>query len=140
LANAPDGSIDLLIIDAFSSDAIPIHLMTREAVALYRSKLSVRGSVVFHISNRNMELASVVAAIGEVNGLAVFRGAPQDKANLAQYITDSEVAVLSPSVDDVGDLPQRPGWQRYEVVPGIKPWTDDYADVTGAIWRRLRSH
>ncbi len=84
VANAEDGAIDLLIIDAFSSDAIPVHLMTSEAVALYVSKLSPRGSIVFHISNRNMELMSVVAAVGGVNGLAVFRGAPRGKANVAE--------------------------------------------------------
>ncbi|WP_420870164.1 class I SAM-dependent methyltransferase [Microvirga aerophila] len=140
VAGAEDGSVDLLIVDAFSSDAIPIHLMTQEAIALYVRKLSARGSLVLHISNRNMELASVVAAVGGANGLAVFRGGPEGRTNVGRYITDSEVVVLSRSGEDVGDLATRSGWQRYEARSGIQPWTDDYADVIGAVWRRMRPH
>jgi hypothetical protein len=140
VAGAADGSIDLLIVDAFSSDAIPIHLMTQEAIALYVRKLSTRGSLVLHISNRNIELASVVAAVGDVNGLAMFRAGPEGRTSIGRYVTDSEVVVLSRSVNDVGDLATRSGWQRDDAKPGTQPWTDDYADVIGAVWRRMRPH
>src|SRR5204863_7342821 len=70
LADAPDGAYDLIIVDAFSSDAIPIHLMTREAMALYVRKLAPTGMVAMHLSNRHLELGSVAAGIAQANGLA----------------------------------------------------------------------
>ena len=69
LADAPDGSYDIIYVDAFSSDAIPIHLLTSEAMALYLRKLRQHGIVVMHVSNRHLELASVVAGIAASNGL-----------------------------------------------------------------------
>ena len=68
LTEAPDGSYDLIFIDAFIGAAIPIHLLTREAVALYFKKLKPNGIVAMHISNRNLELASVAAGVAEANG------------------------------------------------------------------------
>ena len=68
LADAPDASYDLIFVDAFIGAAIPIHLLTREAMALYFRKLKPHGIVAMHISNRNLELASVVAGIAEANG------------------------------------------------------------------------
>ena len=62
-------SYDLIVVDAFSSDAIPIHLLTREAMAIYLKKLAPHGMVVLHVSNRHLELASVVAGIAAANGL-----------------------------------------------------------------------
>ncbi|WP_367273930.1 spermidine synthase [Bosea sp. (in: a-proteobacteria)] len=62
LADAAAGSLDLIVVDAFSSDAIPVHLLTREAMGLYLSRLAPGGALLFHISNRNMDLAPVVAA------------------------------------------------------------------------------
>jgi spermidine synthase len=80
LADEPDGAFDFLLIDAFSSDSIPAHLMTREAVLLYRSKLAPDGMLVFHISNRYLELEGVLAAIAADVGLeirsAVTRASP----------------------------------------------------------------
>src|SRR5262249_24825423 len=68
LEEAPEGAYDLIVVDAFSSDAIPIHLLTREAMATYLKKLSPHGLVVMHVSNRHLELASVVAGISAANG------------------------------------------------------------------------
>src|SRR5258708_19248454 len=68
LAEAPDGAYDLIIVDAFSSDAIPIHLLTREAMAMYLKKLSPHGIVAMHVSNRHLDPASVVAGIPPAHG------------------------------------------------------------------------
>jgi spermidine synthase len=70
LAEEPDQNFDVLVVDAFSSDAIPVHLLTREALALYVRKLRPDGVIVMHISNRFMELASVVAAGAAAEGLS----------------------------------------------------------------------
>src|SRR5262249_53389117 len=69
--------LDLLILDAFSSDAVPTHLLTREAFALYKQKLGPHGMLAFNISNKNLELADVVAASAAANGMvtAVKTGA-----------------------------------------------------------------
>src|SRR5262244_3971437 len=77
LAEAPDGAYDLIIVDAFSSDAIPIHLLTREAMAIYLKKLSAHGVVVLHVTNRHLELLSVVASIASANGLITFVSDPE---------------------------------------------------------------
>src|SRR5207342_1571068 len=68
LAEVPDGTYDLIIVDAFSSDAVPVHLLTREAMAIYLAKLKPGGMAVLHVSNRHLELASVVAGIAAANG------------------------------------------------------------------------
>ena len=71
-SRALDKRYDLIVIDAFSSDAIPVHLLTREAVAGYLARLEDNGVLVMHISNRHMELASVVAAVGAAEGLVTY--------------------------------------------------------------------
>ena len=68
-AREPDGIYDLIIVDAYSSDAIPIHLATQEAMKIYKDKLAPQGAVLMHVSNRHLELASVVVGIAEANDL-----------------------------------------------------------------------
>ena len=68
-AKEPDGVYDLIIVDAYSSDAIPIHLATEEAMEIYKDKLAPQGAVVMHVSNRHLELASVVVGIADANDL-----------------------------------------------------------------------
>jgi hypothetical protein len=112
LAAAPQ-AFDLIVLDAFSSDAIPAHLLTREAFAAYRSKLTGRGVIVAHVSNRHMELAQVVAAVGAAEGLVM--AVKQDTAANASGLTlaaNSLVVVLARHESDLDDLLQRPGWRR----------------------------
>src|SRR5215207_1102620 len=70
LREAPDAAYDLIVLDAFSSDAVPAHLMTREALALYLSKLAPGGVVAFHVSNRSLQLERVAGGIAREAGLA----------------------------------------------------------------------
>jgi hypothetical protein len=78
LTQQPDQSFDMIILDAFSSDAIPIHLMTREAVELYLRKLRPGGLILFHITNRHLELGPVVANIADCLNLAAIRWYDQE--------------------------------------------------------------
>lgn len=136
LGDAHDGSLDLIVVDAFSSDAIPVHLLTGEALALYMSKLKPDGAVLLHISNRNMELASVATATAAAQGLATWLNAPvRTVEDLRAMKTAPEVAlVLRPGVDPG---PAVRTWKQH-VGPGTtRPWSDDYADIVGAIWRQL---
>ena len=125
------------MLDAFSSDAIPVHLLTREAFAGYLTRLEPGGVIAIHVSNRHMELASVVAAVGKTEGLVAYVK-QDDQANefLKDYRANAEVMVLARSVADLGDLPQRRGWRPIQPIPGIAAWTDDYSDVLRAILRK----
>ena len=69
LSDQPDGQFDMILIDAFSSDAIPTHLLTKEAMAIYKQKIKPDGLILMHISNKHMALASAVAGIAKANGL-----------------------------------------------------------------------
>jgi hypothetical protein len=133
---ATPGRYDLIVLDAFSSDAIPIHLLTREAFAGYLSRRAPHGVIAVHVSNRNMELASVVAAVGAAEGLVSY--VKYDRALLdfgRTYRANAIVVVLAKEIADLGDLPSREGWYP-AMKPGVAAWTDDYSNVLGAIIRQ----
>jgi hypothetical protein len=135
------GWYDLIVLDAFSSDAIPVHLLTREAFAGYLTRLAPNGVIIVHVSNRHMELASVVAAVGAAEGLIAYVK-QDDQANdlLKDYHANAQVVVLAKSTADLGDLPSRSGWTRLDRVAGVAAWTDDYSDVLRAILRKALGH
>jgi hypothetical protein len=137
LTDAAAGSLDLIVVDAFSSDAIPIHLMTTEAIGLYLSKLKPSGAVLFHISNRNMDLGPVVTATAHTQGLATWiRASRQTPDLMPQRKYSPHVAVVARKAEDVG-LSAAQGWVQQEGPGTARAWRDDYADVIGAIWRKL---
>jgi spermidine synthase len=126
---------DLIVLDAFSSDAIPVHLLTREALRGYLARLSPHGMIVMHISNRHMELAKVVAAVGMAEGLVVA-GKADDKANnfTLDFRANAQVVALARNESDLGPL-LRDGWEKAQA-PKVAAWTDDYSDIMGAILRK----
>jgi hypothetical protein len=136
-AHEPDGVYDLIIVDAYSSDAIPIHLATEEAMEIYKSKLVPQGAVLMHVSNRNLELSSVVVGIADANDLKswVFN---EDSGRDAEYIFSTQVVVSARGEADVGRLASSDKWTLTEVDDERSVWTDDYSNVLGAVWRRLR--
>ena len=130
------GQYDLIVLDAFSSDAIPVHLLTREAFAGYLSHLTPHGVIVAHVSNRHMELVSVVGAVGAAEGLTAY--AKQDRAAndfAHDYRANAIVVALARDSADLGDLPSRNGWQPV-AKRNVTAWTDDYSNLLGAIYRR----
>ena len=128
---------DLIVVDAFSSDAIPAHLLTREALAGYRARLTPNGVIAMHVSNRHMELASVVAAVGVEEGfIAYFRQDDQANEFVKDYRANADVVVLASALADLGELPQRRGWRRIMPRPDVPAWSDDYSDVLRAILRK----
>lgn len=138
LADQPAGGFDLLLIDAFSSDSIPAHLMTREAVELYRSKLKPDGLLVFHISNRYLELQSVLAAIAEEEALEMRAGVfGKGKASAEdRYISANHVVVMAASDADFGRLADDERWKSAEPSE-TRAWTDDYSNIFAALLRKL---
>jgi spermidine synthase len=138
IAAAADKSYRLVIVDAFSSDAIPMHLLTREAIALYMAKLTDDGILGLHISNRYLELRPVVAALARDLGLVAFGRDDADigPAERAQGRVGSQWAVIArrPSAPThmVGD----PRWERLVVSTNIRAWTDDFSNIVTLLrWR-----
>lgn len=136
-AKEPDGIYDLIIVDAYSSDAIPIHLATREAMKIYKDKLAPKGAVLMHVSNRHLELESVVVGIADANGLKswVF---DEDSGRDEEYIYATDVVVSARDEADVGNLASAEKWEETEPTASQRVWTDDYSNILGAVYRRLR--
>jgi hypothetical protein len=131
LNEAQPASLDLLALDAFSSDAVPMHLMTREAFATYDRVLAKNGLLLVHISNRYMSLEPVVAAAAKAGGWSaaglVYR--PTREEEMQEAATSDWIA-LSRSPETIAKLKARGGdWRDLQVTPGFTPWTDDYATI-----------
>jgi hypothetical protein len=139
LADAPNASYDLIVVDAFTSDAIPTHLMTREAMAIYLKKLKPHGIVAMHVSNRHLELASVVAGIAAANGAVTRVTDASDSEELSQpYKFSGTVVAVARNDEDFGPLALSKDWDRQELDPKQWVWTDDYSDIVGAVIRQLK--
>jgi hypothetical protein len=136
-AREPDGIYDLIIVDAYSSDAIPIHLATEEAMKIYKDKLAPQGAVLMHVSNRHLELASVVVGIADANDLKSWVY-DQDSNRDDEYIFPTSVVVSARDQADVGKLASSDVWELTEADENQRVWTDDYCNVLGAVYRRLR--
>jgi hypothetical protein len=136
-AREPDGIYDLIIVDAYSSDAIPIHLATEEAMAIYKDKLAPQGAVVMHVSNRHLELASVIVGIADANDLKSWVYS-EDSGRDNEYIFATSVVVSAREEADVGSLASSDVWALTEADDNQRVWTDDYSNVLGAVYRRLR--
>jgi hypothetical protein len=136
-AKEPDGVYDLIIVDAYSSDAIPIHLATQQAMKIYKDKLAPQGAVVMHVSNRHLELESVVVGIADANELKswVF---DEDSGRDDEYIFATDVVICAREEADVGKLASSDKWTETEPTENQRVWTDDYSNILGAVYRRLR--
>jgi hypothetical protein len=127
---------DLIVLDAFSSDAIPTHLLTREALRGYLAHLAPHGMLLLHISNRHLELAKVVAALGSAEGLTTLIKTDRNKIDfMAELRAAAMVAVLARSEADFGPLVGAEGWEKPDS-GSVVGWTDDYSDIIGAMLRK----
>ena len=128
----PAASADVLVLDAFSSDSVPMHLLTREAFAQYRRLLSPRGLLLVHISNRYLDLKPVVAAAAAAGGWnASLREYRPGAEAFARNETGSNWIALSPSRETLDGLVRRSG-ETWDALPprlGFAPWTDDHSSV-----------
>jgi predicted methyltransferase len=131
LAGAPDGRYDLIVLDAYSSDSIPIHLITQEALDLYLRKLAPGGVLAFHISNQYLDLKPVVGGLARHAGLTALA---QDDLLLsveedASGKSASQWAVMARSPEDLRRLAGDPRWRAIETPPDAPRWTDDYSSA-----------
>ena len=129
LAGMAPGSLDVLAVDAFSSDAIPLHLLTDEAFGVYLHALAPRGLLIVHISNRFIELEPVIAALARKRGLAVAKrdDNPQDRTTL----TPSTWVALSRDPAKVAALAKAQSSAKWAPLlpPAERAWTDDHASI-----------
>jgi len=135
LAASPQ-QFDLIVLDAFSSDAIPTHLLTREALRGYLAHLSPHGMLLVHISNRHLELAKVVAAVGATERLTTMVKTDRNHTDFTVDLRAAAmVAALARNETDFGSLRGAEGWEKTEA-GAVAPWTDDYSDIIGSILRK----
>ncbi len=134
LARDPTARFDVLVIDAFNSDAPPVHLLTREALALYLGRLAPGGILLLNITNRYLDFDPVVAALAADAGITARvrdHDATRDEERRGAY--SSTWAVLARRQEDLGAIAADPGWRRPRSAPGAL-WSDDFSNVV----RRLR--
>ena len=131
LAQAPDSAYDYIILDAFSSDAIPVHLVTREALQLYLRKLAPGGSIAFHISNRYLDLQPVIVEIARDARVAGIVGSDTavTPTMTMSFKMNSKWVVLSRSARDHALLALQPGWRVLPPKANVGVWTDDFSNV-----------
>ena len=138
LTKVPPGSQDLVIVDAFSSDSVPVHLITKEALALYLSRVKDDGLVFFHTSNRYLNVSAVVTNLAKSAGLKsrkiVFKPDPSDR--FFELIKPSTAVVVGTDSALKKVLTEQPDWQEMPFDPLVGVWTDDFSHIIGA----MRAH
>jgi SAM-dependent methyltransferase len=130
------GRFDVLVLDAFSSDAIPLHLVTREALAIYRRALAPNGILLAHISNRHVRLEPIFAALAADAGMVaigriereITREEKEQEKTLSHWVVLGTDAAALDAV-----AAKNKGWVRLPQPAKQKVWTDDFADVLGAM-------
>jgi len=130
LREAAAGQYDLLVCDAFGSDAPPLHLLNREAMELYLSKLSQHGALLFHISSRYLDFQPVLARLAEHFQLRAFVGNDPELTpeTLREGKLPSLWVALARRLEDLGGLPDDPRWDALPPTT-MRLWTDDYSNI-----------
>jgi SAM-dependent methyltransferase len=125
LASEPPQQFDVLAVDAFSGDAIPIHLLTTEAVALYRKHLKPNGILAFHISNRHVDLGPPILKLAESSGMEARRITIDTPADPGEYVSTWVLVTADPNFFELPDV--APRVHAIQPKPGLRVWTDDYS-------------
>jgi len=139
LAKAPRGSLDILAVDAFSSDAIPLHLLTDEALGVYLNALTPRGILLIHISNRYIDLQPVLEAAALSRGLAA--AVRNDRPQVGRTsLTASVWVAMARDPASLKALADSHAYAPWEPLDDLAPrvWTDDYASILPYVrWRNF---
>ena len=141
LARSPDHGHGLIVLDAYSSDAPPMHLLTLEAVRLYLRKLAPGGVLAFNASNRQLDLVPVLGALGDAAGLATRTrdDAAVTPAEREHGKVESRWVLMARRPADLAGLERDPRWRPAIGRPGATPWTDDFSSLLDAFPRRTAS-
>ena len=133
IAQAPDGEFDLLIIDGFNSDSIPPHLISLEAVKTYISKLKPHGAVLFHVTNRYLDIETLVSTVLKAVGLPALGG--RDFDDSIPEKSGSSYVISARRLEELGSILSNAQWNHLAEHPTLKPWTDDYSNVLSLFQR-----
>ncbi len=138
LAREIGPAFDLLILDAFSSAAIPLHLVTRQALAVYLARLAPEGLLLFHISNRHLDLRPVLADLAGDSGIEAY--VRHDAGDLDEHRFGSVWVAMARTRADLAPVLTGGGWRRLAAHPGRRVWTDDYGNLVSIMrwWRDLQ--
>ena len=132
LQNAQDRHYGLIVFDAFSSDAIPVHLVTQQALDLYLSKLAAGGIMVFHVSNRSLDLKPILADLAASRNLICI-GFDDLRPDSVEGKDPSQWVVMARSEAEISYLTINSQWQRLNGTIGARVWTDDFSNILRAI-------
>jgi hypothetical protein len=133
LSRIKSEKFDLIVLDAFSSDMVPTHLLTEEAINQYLSHLEKNGAVVFHITNRYLQLEKLLSAAAFDMGLD-FRWKVNTYQNGPLFMPGTW-AILARQGEGLERIGRFRGWEKQVAAPGIRPWTDDYSSVMAVFGR-----
>ena len=138
LTNAPDRYFDIFVLDAFSSDVIPVHLLTRQAIELYLRKIATDGLLLIHISNRYMDLAPVLDRLAkELNLKALIRNDFDLNAELStEGKSASRWILLARNKRQIERFAREPRWNALNGNLGGDLWTDEFSDVLKVLYWR----
>ncbi len=137
IARMADSEFDLIILDAFCSDAIPVHLLTREAIRLYFQKLTPRGVLAIHISNIHLDLQPLLARLAADHEPPLVLRYWHDIASVSERLggkNDSQWLVLARKEADLGKMAKNLYWEKVKLVPG-PIWRDDFANLL-SVWKK----
>jgi len=135
---APDGEFDVIMLDAFSSDAIPVHLLTREAMQLYVQKLAPGGVLAMHVSNNHLDLPPLVDRLAADHSPPLVARYCNDSATDAEKDDGklpSQWMALARTEADLGSMSRGPAWQVVRIERSGPIWRDDFANLLWA-WKR----
>ena len=135
LEHEPDGKFDLLVMDAFSSDSVPTHLLTKEALEIYFKKLKPNGILAFHMTNRHLLLKKVLSIHAENMHLSALIQEFKPTQNIP-LVVDTDWVVMAKTPETIAPLNlSRLGyWQKMPLYFDMQPWTDDFTNIV-SIWK-----
>jgi hypothetical protein len=138
LHREPPGEFDILLIDAFSSDSVPAHLLTVEAARLYLSRIKPDGVVILHLSNRNLDLVRPAQALAASTGsVGLFQAHIGDLTLPAMWESSEDALILARTPAGLSPFISDHRWRALNA-RGVPAWTDDHTDLIGALVRRLQ--
>ncbi len=138
LSRQPDARFDVLLIDAFSSDSVPAHLLTVEAMRMYLAKIKPDGVIILHLSNRNLELDGPAQAVAlAAGGHALLQVHYADPALPLMWESSEDAVIVARAPAGLAPFAADPRWRPADP-RGVRPWTDDYTNLFGALIRRLQ--
>ncbi|CAN5289161.1 fused MFS/spermidine synthase [soil metagenome] len=157
VAKEKPGAFDVLLVDAFSSDAVPAHLLTVEAMKLYLQRVTEDGVVIMHLSNRHLDLERPVAAVAKAAGGVSLRqnyrkcgpayggtvavdalGVRCGPNGLPDYFESAEdVIIVAKNAAALAPFRADPSWHEAQI-DGVRPWTDDYTNLVSALARKIK--